>query len=167
MSLPELRAGRTQSGKQHGISSFGIFSDCHATTWYFVAPEQRVLIEMLISGVCCCLPRAVRVMQQFPDSRTPEWSGWNICLPQGSLFLTISVVISYRELRGTRVARRQYGFSVFDCLFTFLQRAIAIMLSKHYSKTPSGSLQRYSFPRKPMVTPSHPVYFMLGSFLME
>lgn len=43
-----------------------IFSvPCHHLP--FVAPEQRVLIEMLISGVCCCLHT---VMQQFHDSCT-------------------------------------------------------------------------------------------------
>lgn len=45
----------------------------------FVAPEQRVLIEMLLSAVFCCLPRAVKVMQQFQDSSTGMV--WVECLP--------------------------------------------------------------------------------------
>ena len=31
------------------------------------------------------------------------------------------------------------------------------MLPEHYRKFPSESLQRYSFPRKPVVIPSHPI----------
>lgn len=38
---------------------------CHHLA--FVVTEQRVLIEMLISGVCCCLQT---IMQQFQDSCT-------------------------------------------------------------------------------------------------
>lgn len=133
MSLPELRAGRTQSGKQHEISSFGIFSDCHATPWHYVAPEQMVLIEMPIPGLCCCLPRAVKATQQFQDSCTGMvWLEY--LSPARHLFLPIFAAISHRELS----EQEWKGGSMESLLLTvylFFQKDIAIMLPKLYSKT--------------------------------
>lgn len=84
----------------------------------FVAPEQRVLIEMLLSAVFCCLPRAVKVMQQFQDSSTGMV--WVECLPLVKQPISLCCHL-IQGIKGTRVERRQYGLSASDDLFMFFE----------------------------------------------